>query len=282
MRSSVNTINGKKSYQPLLPLDEESRVIDQFGFLPMSVIKPQKAPIWDIAIGDDGDSNGQTRRSADAIYLPNLRFSKFHPQLAEMVVRYWSISGDLVVDPFSGRATRAVVTKTLGRAYVGFEVSTSTADFTEARLRDIDGPISAIYRSDGCVMAEAQDGTANLVFTCPPYHQLERYEDVAGQLSSIASYEGFCSRVTVAMRNIYRVLKPGAFLAWVCGDWRDSKAFRLFHHDSITMMQEVGLTIHDIVIIHNNSPFAPLQAGKVAAKRYTSKVHEYLIIARKA
>lgn len=272
----------KKSYQQLLPLDEESRVIDQFGFLPMSVIKPKKTPIWDIAIGDDGDINGQTRRSADATYLPNLRFSKFHPQLAEMVVRYWSMPGDLVIDPFSGRATRAVVTKTLGRSYVGFEVSISTADFTEARLWDTDGPTSAIYRSDGCIMTEAQDETANLVFTCPPYHQLERYEDVAGQLSSIASYESFCSRVTVAMRNIHRVLKPGAFLAWVCGDWRDGKAFRLFHHDSITMMQEVGLTIHDIVIIHNNSPFAPLQAGKVAAKRYTSKVHEYLIIARKA
>jgi DNA modification methylase len=272
----------KKNYQPLLPLDEESRVIDQFGFLPMSVIKPQRAPTWDAAIGDDGDINGQTRRSADANYLPQLRFSKFHPQIAEMVVRYWSMPGDLVVDPFSGRATRAVVTKTLGRSYVGFEVSTDTAEFTEARLEDTDGPPSVIYRSDGCLMQEAKDGAADLVFTCPPYHRLERYEDVPGQLSSISSYYEFCVRVALTMLNIYRVLKPGGFVAWVCGDWRDGKSFRLFHYDSITMMQDAGLTIHDVIIIHNNSPFAPLQAGKVAAKRYTSKVHEYLIVARKA
>jgi hypothetical protein len=64
-------------------------------------------------------------------------------------------------------------------------------------------------------------------------------------------------------------------------DWRDGKAFRLFHADSLRIFQQFGLVPHDVVIIHNNSPFAPLQAGKVAAKRYTSKVHEYLLVLRK-
>ena len=42
-----------------------------------------------------------------------------------------------------------------------------------------------------------------------------------------------------------------------------------------------GLTCHDIMVVENISPFAPLQAGKVAAKRYTSKVHEYALVFRK-
>jgi hypothetical protein len=34
-------------------------------------------------------------------------------------------------------------------------------------------------------------------------------------------------------------------------------------------------------LIKNFSPFAALQMGKVAAKRYTSKIHEYLLVFRK-
>jgi hypothetical protein len=33
--------------------------------------------------------------------------------------------------------------------------------------------------------------------------------------------------------------------------------------------------------MENVSPFAPLQMGKVAAKRYTSKVHEYVLVFKK-
>ena len=35
------------------------------------------------------------------------------------------------------------------------------------------------------------------------------------------------------------------------------------------------------MIMKNISPFAALQAGKVASKRYTSKVHEYVLVFRK-
>ncbi len=42
-----------------------------------------------------------------------------------------------------------------------------------------------------------------------------------------------------------------------------------------------GFNQHDIVILENISPFAALQIGKTAAKRYTSKVHEYLLVFRK-
>lgn len=83
--------------------------------------------------------------------------------------------------------------------------------------------------------------------------------------------------------DVNRTVKDqfGGFVCWVCADWRDGKAFRLFHTDSLRLFQAAGFTAHDVVIIHNNSPFAPLQAGKVAAKRYTSKVHEYLLVFRK-
>ena len=269
------------TYRPLLPLDAYARVIDQFGFLPVSVFRPEKRPDWDDAIGDEGDTTGQTRRSGATKYLPGLRYSRFHPHLAEVCIRYWSLEGDRIVDPFAGRATRGVIATLLGRHYEGYEISPASQERGHQQIASIDSS-SLVRLGDGCAMAETTAESADLVFTCPPYHRLERYESVPNQLSDILSYEAFLTRMAEAAANIMRVLKPGRWAVIVVADWRDGRAFRLFHVDLINIMRErVGVDVHDIMVIHNNSPFAPLQAGKVAAKRYTSKVHEYALVFRK-
>ncbi|MGH9967982.1 MAG: DNA methyltransferase [Pyrinomonadaceae bacterium] len=265
-----------KSYQKLLPMDENVTVKEQFGWLPLSVFKLERREDWRKIIGDDGDET--TRRSQDSKYLPGLRFSEFHPHLAEVVTRYWSLEGDLIVDPFAGRASRGIVALTLKRKYHGYEVARNTFLKVSEKLAPLGGTISCM---DGCSLAHTQNESADLVFTCPPYHRLEKYESAPAQLSDISSYDDFLFQIKVCACNIMRVLKPGKFLCWVCGDWRDGKAFRLFHADSLRLFMEAGLVPHDVVVVHNNSPFAPLQAGKVAAKRYTSKTHEYLLVFRK-
>lgn len=265
-----------KVYKALLPLALDNTVKNQFGWLPVSVYRPPHNKQWDELIKDDGDAVS-TRRSAESKYLPSLRYSKFNPTLAEMIIRYWSVENDLVVDPFAGRGTRAIVASTLGRRYVGYDVALSTFE----HLCEVSGRFSNINVkfSDGCKLEGIE--YADLVFTCPPYHRLERYEDGDNQLSDIKDYNEFLKQITISACSIFSVLNPGRFCCWVCGDWRDGKAFRLFHVDCIKIFEAAGFTTHDIVIIENISPFAPLQAGKVATKRYTSKIHEYLLVFRK-
>src|SRR5690348_3698168 len=113
-----------KQYQSVLAMDENDTVKNQFGWLPLSVFKPERREDWREIIGDDGDET--TRRSEDVKYLPGLRFSEFHPHLAEIVIRYWSIGGELVVDPFAGRGTRGIVARELMRRYHGYEVAANT------------------------------------------------------------------------------------------------------------------------------------------------------------
>lgn len=253
----------------------DQTVKEQFGWLPVSIFKPERREDWRELIGDDGDH--ATRRSEDAKYLPGLRFSEFHPHLAEMVIRYWSVEGSRVVDCFAGRATRGVVALSLGRNYEGYEVAPDTFASTHAKISERGGEL---FHADGTVMGRTGAGTADLVFTCPPYHRLEKYQSGENQLSDIKDYDTFISEIRKCAVNVARVLKPSGFVCWVCADWRDGKAFRLFHQDSTKAFVDAGLIPHDVVIIHNNSPFAPLQAGKVAANRYTSKVHEYLLVFR--
>lgn len=270
-----------REYKQLLPLNTNRTVIDQFGWLPMSVIRPESQ------VNEKWDAEGayldveETRRSEDAEYLPNLGFSEFHAHLAEIIVNYWSLPGAKVVDPFMGRATRAVVTTKLGRYYQGYEVSPKTYYKVTKRCEEL-GLDTQLELMDGTRLANTPDNYADLVFTCPPYWNIEKYEDVEHQLSSRKSYDHFMRDIGRATGNIARVMKPGTFCCWVCADFRTSEGFHTFHIDTIEEFRKSPrIKLHDIVIIENISPFAPLQAGKVAAKRYASKVHEYLLVFRK-
>ena len=270
----------KKTYSKVLPLKDNEKVVTQVGWLPLSVIEPprQTKKIWKNAYLNDGLD--EQRRSDDAKYLSGLGFSEFHAGLTEDLLHYWSVVGSVVVDPFAGRATRAFVTSKLGREYYGYEISPTTVDRVQKHL-DSYNIDSTIYLDNGCYMKHTPNDFADLVMTCPPYHQLEKYESVNNQLSDVKDYDTFLGMLEICAVNIKRVLKPGGFLVWVCSDWRDGIEFRSFHTDSIRMFKNVGLKYHDIVIMKNKSPFASMQIGKVASKRYTSKIHEYILIFRK-
>ena len=269
-----------KEYKKVLPLNDNETVIDQFGWLPLSVIEPSKKSkrTWKNAYLNDGLD--EQRRSDEAKYLSGLGFSEFHAGLTEDIIHYWSTVDGVVVDPFAGRVTRAVVTSKLGRKYYGYDVAPKTVERVKKHLDSykID---ATIYLENGCEMKYTSKDFADLVMTCPPYHQLEKYESVKNQLSDISDYETFLGMLKLCAVNIKRVLKPGGFLVWVCADWRDGNEFRSFHTDSIQMFKNVGLKYHDLIIMKNQSPFASMQIGKVASKRYTSKIHEYILVFRK-
>jgi len=271
-----------KVYKQVLPIRDDCRIDEQFGWLPMSILEPTKESkaTWKEAYLDDGEN--ESRRSDDAEYLPGLKFSEFHAGLAEQILRYWSMKGSVVVDPFAGRATRAVVASRMERQYEGYEISPTTYKRVTEHFKKL-GVSPKLYNNDGLFLTFTDDEVADLVFTCPPYHDIEKYESVTNQLSDCETYEKFLKQIGYCGYHINRVLKPGAFCVWVVGDWRCPKGggLRSFHSDLISLFTKEKLIHHDTIIMKNISPFAPLQAGKVASKRYTSKIHEYVMVFRK-
>ena len=266
------------NYKKVLPFSDNERVIDQFGWTPLSIINPTKASKnkWKDAYLE----NTEQKRSSQARWLAGLKFSEFHAGLCENIIHYWSMVDSVIVDPFAGRLTRAYVSESLGRKYYGYDVSESTVEKVNTHLQK-HNMNSIIYNEDGCEMKKTPDDFADLVMTCPPYHNIEKYESSEYQLSDCDTYVDFCNRINVCGQNIQRVLKPGGFCVWVCGDWRESGVYRTFHADCISMFKDSGLLFHDLIVMENNSPFAALQMGKCASKRYTSKVHEYILVFRK-
>ncbi|MFH1312908.1 MAG: site-specific DNA-methyltransferase, partial [Candidatus Eisenbacteria bacterium] len=60
--------------------------------------------------------------------------TKLPSELIEKILMYSSEEGDIVLDPFLGSGQVAVVSRMLGRKYIGFEVVRDYYDFASKRL----------------------------------------------------------------------------------------------------------------------------------------------------
>jgi len=258
-------------------------VKEKYGYLPTSVWNFKKGSALRMIIGN---LHGPTlRRSEDAKYLPGLKQSSFNPDLAKRIIEYWSKEGDLIVDPFAGHSTRMLVAKICGRRYIGYEIGPNAHKALLDALNQrqlsfhVDCPTEIIL-GDGCQMNELKDSSADFIFTCPPFWNIEVYEDVPGELSHCKTYEEFLERIQIASDNCYRVLKSGKFMAWVVADFRKD-GFRIFHRDCLNIFEKSGFIPWDIVINVLQSPFAWAQIAKCERHKYTSKIHEYILIVKK-
>jgi len=72
----------------------------------------------------------------------------FHPtqkpeKIVKWLVEYLSKPNDLVLDPFLGSGTTAVVAKRLGRRFIGIEVSREYCEMARRRLATVEAPLEA-------------------------------------------------------------------------------------------------------------------------------------------
>jgi DNA modification methylase len=270
--------NGRQQSK-VLPVEESISVKEQFGFLPLSIIKPTKESKlrWKEAYLDDGEIE---IRKISGGAIKELKMSEFHAGVAENIIRFWSLPGARVIDPFAGRATRAVVTTKLGREYYGYEITPNTYKraLNHFEKHNIN---PTLYKADGCKLEYTKDDFADLVFTCPPYYNIEQYESCEGQLSDIKDYDTFMDNMNECAKNVKRVLKEGAWAIFVVADFRINCELKSFSSDLIQKFKNNNMIHWDTIIMENISPFATLTAYQAACKRYVPKTHEYILVFRK-
>jgi DNA modification methylase len=155
---------GNKTHTQVLPTHLDIPIKEQFGFFPTSVIKPtnESKKKWkDVAYFNDGEIDvRKTSSGNDASGLQKM--SEFHAGLCENIVKYWSMNGSKIVDPFAGRVTRATVSSILGREYYGYEITPNTykralEHFNKHNINP------TLYNGDGTLLSETPNEFADLV-----------------------------------------------------------------------------------------------------------------------
>jgi 16S rRNA G966 N2-methylase RsmD len=209
--------------------------------------------------------------------------SLFDPVLAEIVYRWFSPPGGLVLDPFAGGAVRGIVAGALGRRYVGIDLRPEQIKANQRVLRSIKGRL--MHRPDWHIGDARFIGQhigrvqADLVFTCPPYGDLERYSKRAGDLSNM-TYPAFLDGLKAALEGAARRLRDDRFLCLVVGDFRDRKGhYRGFIADCIGIGRALGLAFYNDAVLVTTAGSLPVRADKMfRPTRKLGKTHQNLLV----
>ena len=140
--------------------------------------------------------------------------SKFNSENCKNIINFFTSKNDVVLDPFAGR-TRAIITNELNRKYIGFEL-------TEKYFPQIIGKDLRVYNDDSANMGKWLDylDYADLVFTCPPYWNMEKYSDNSNDLSTFKTYDKFLDGCNSRLELASQYLKEDGFLVKIGEDYK--------------------------------------------------------------
>ena len=118
-----------------------------------------------------------------------------------------------------------------------------------------------------------------MIFSCPPYFDLEVYSDKPNDLSNM-DYESFEKAYTQIIINACKKLKQNRFAVFVVGDIRDKQGFyRDFIDLTKNAFKKGGLKTWNEIILLNSLASAPLRAETpFIANRKITKVHQNILV----
>jgi hypothetical protein len=212
--------------------------------------------------------------------------SIFDPVICELVYRWFSAQDWRVLDPFAGGSVRGIVAGILHRKYLGFDLRADqvSANQLQGHTLTEDGYHPAWLAGDSRTAIPALPAglTCDLVFTCPPYADLEVYSDDPADLSNMP-YAGFLSAQTDIIRAAADRLADDRFFCWVTSDVRDMKTgsgpYRGLVADTIGQGQVAGLELYNDFIIVDPVGSGALRATKqFTAKRKAIRMHQHLLV----
>ena len=208
--------------------------------------------------------------------------SAFDPVLAEILIKWYCPKGGIIWDPFAGAVERGAVAVTLGCEYFGVElrkeqIEANIQAFPDLKGRILEGDSTTLYPPDGY--------RPELILTCPPYWNLEKYSNRVDDLSNLGK-DGFKEGIKKSSRIAYEVSQHNAVAAWVIGDARDStsKTPRLARIPQIVeeAILESGWVLIDKLIYLSPYGSATMVARRqFSATRTTARTHQEVIVAIK-
>lgn len=209
--------------------------------------------------------------------------SIFDPVLCEIAYRWFCPPGGLILDPFAGGSVRGIVAAKLGRPYIGQELREEQVAANRAQADEIcaddDHPPAWVAGDSRNIDRICADVHADMVFSCPPYADLERYSDNPADLSTMA-YADFRAAYFEIVSKACARLRPDSFACFVVGEVRDKRGNYIdFVGDTVQAFRDAGLHYYNEAILITAAGSLPIRAGKpFSASRKLGKTHQNVLV----
>lgn len=239
---------------------------------------------WKRLTGEDGHTGTRAetmRKDHDSAYTAT--HSVFPAPLVEWILlRYGGPPGGRILDAFAGGPVRAVVSTIMGYSYCGFEIRQEQIDENNRALAKLELVGASFVLGDGRFMEDAT-GEFSLGLTCPPYHNLEVYSELPEDLSNCDTYEQFRAGIAMCAMAHFPLMKPGAFVCFISGSFRDKKTGELidFPGHCIEDFREAGFTFWQDIVLCKNFGSAAQRAGNAWRGQKLVPLFERLLVFRK-
>ena len=226
-----------------------------------------------------------TAEFIEKYYVPdetgvNSGTSIFDPVLCELIYRWFSKDGDVILDPFAGGAVRGTVASLLKRKYYGIDLRQEQIDANVEQLSICNDPFPIWITGNSLNINELTNNVeADLILSCPPYVDLEKYSDSPEDLSNM-SYSDFLNDYRHIIKKTCSQLKEDRFACFVIGEVRDNKGdYYGFVPDTIQAFKDAGLKFYNEAILLNAVGNAAVRAGKqFVASRKLCKIHQNVLV----
>ena len=209
--------------------------------------------------------------------------SIFDPVLCEIAYRWFSPEKGLIIDPFAGGSVRGIVASKLNRFYMGGELRQEQVD---ANVEQGDALCAnSIYKplwkcADSRIINKTfASHQADLIFSCPPYADLEVYSDDPNDISTL-NYSEFRKVYFEIIKKSCLLLKDNRFACFVVGEVRDKKGnYYDFVGDTVQAFKDAGLEYYNEAILVTAVGSLPIRSGRTfSASRKLGKTHQNILV----
>ena len=257
----------------------------RFGAPPFSVLDArqgywqERKRAW-LALGIKGEEGREEQSNStfgfEQSKLPHT--SVCDPVLCEIVYRWFAPRRARILDPFAGGSTRGIVAAHLGHCYTGVELRHEQvrANYKQAKNA---GVSSKWVCGDSAELSSHVSGAFDLIFTSPPYHDLELYSRSRKDGSAVRSYEKFITWYANVFRQAAARLKPNRFVVVKVGEIRDENGFyRNFVGDTVSCFLNMGLKYYNEAILITPVGSLPMRGGvQFVEYRKLGKAHQNVL-----
>lgn len=264
--------------------EEHGKLTDKFIVPPFTILDTrqgywmERKQRWREIIGDNGESRENTLSSEDSIMSDlNNGVSILDPVMAEVVCKWFGVDGGNAFDCFAGDTIFGFVASSCGMNFTGIELREEQAALNNERTSGL----NAHYICDdgqnvaNHIERESQD----LLFSCPPYYDLEVYSDKPNDASNQETYEDFLAILRNAFTNAITCLKPNRFAVVVVGDVRDKQGFYYdFPADIKRIFREAGVPLYNEAVLVEPIGTLPQRVANSMKTRKLGKCHKNVLI----
>ena len=209
--------------------------------------------------------------------------SIFDPVLCELAYLWFNVPKGKILDPFAGGSVRGIVAAKLGFEYLGNDLRKEQIEANRINATEVlrDSELYPVWTDgDSLNIDKIADGyEADMIFSCPPYADLELYSDDERDISNM-SYDDFIKIYREIIRKSCDMLKQDRFAVFVVGDVRNKKGFyQNFVSDTINAFVDCGVLLYNELILVNAIGNLQMRVGRyMNGSRKVGKQHQNVLV----